>query len=155
MHRLIGCTTTGTVTVDPVTACVSYERNRRCVIFSLCSQHPIKFVKSRGLPPSFIEVQRAQQVLLLLHSQPSTSAPNASPSPAQQHCHHHLSRILSPAPAISSSSAPFCTAAGTNCHMQPAPLPQPLPPACACSLPLHTRPPLKSFRAHNCSGCCA
>jgi hypothetical protein len=76
MHMLIGHTMTGAVTVDPVTACVSYERNRRCVIFSLCSQHPIKFVKSRGLPPSFIEVQRAQQVLvlLLLHSQPPTSA---------------------------------------------------------------------------------
>jgi hypothetical protein len=80
MHMLIGHTMTGkffgSVTVDPVTACVSYERNRRCVIFSLCTQHPIKFVKSRGLPPSFIEVQRAQQVLLLLllHSQPSTSA---------------------------------------------------------------------------------
>jgi hypothetical protein len=73
MHRLIG-SHLATVTVDPFSACVSYERNRRCVIFSLCSQHPIKLVKARGLPPSFIEVQRAQQVLLPLYSQPPTSA---------------------------------------------------------------------------------
>jgi hypothetical protein len=51
------------ITVDPVSGCVSYEIGRRCIIFSVFSGHPILFVKVKGLPPTFIEVQQAQQVL--------------------------------------------------------------------------------------------
>ena len=53
------------ITVDPVSGSVSFEMHRRCIIFSVWGEHPILFVKVKGLPPSFIEVQQAQQVLQL------------------------------------------------------------------------------------------
>ena len=64
------------VTVDTVSGCVSFEMQRRCIIFSVFSGHPILFVKVKGLPPTFIEVQQAQQVplfIILPHASRSTA----------------------------------------------------------------------------------
>jgi hypothetical protein len=44
------------ITVDHVSGSVSFEMHRRCIIFSVWGEHPILFVKVKGLPPSFIRV---------------------------------------------------------------------------------------------------
>jgi len=50
------------ITVDPATACVSYQQgDTQCIIFSVSSEHPIQFVQAKGLPPSFVEVQQVHR----------------------------------------------------------------------------------------------
>ena len=75
MRRLVdGFMYPAGITVDPVSGCVSFEMQHRCIIFSVFSGNPILFVKVKGLPPTFIEVQQAQQVPLLPQNQPPTAA---------------------------------------------------------------------------------
>ncbi len=53
---------TNRITVDPEAACVSYQQGNNCIIFSVGGGPRVQFVKVKGLPPSFIDVQQAQQV---------------------------------------------------------------------------------------------
>ena len=53
---------TNRITVDPQAGCVSHQQDDECVIFSLGGGPPVQFVEVKGLPPSFIDVQRAQEV---------------------------------------------------------------------------------------------
>jgi hypothetical protein len=53
---------TNRITVDPQAGCVSHQQDDKCIIFSLGGGPPVQFVKVAGLPPSFIGVQRAQEV---------------------------------------------------------------------------------------------
>ena len=50
------------ITVNPQAACVSYEQYDRCIIFSVGGGPRVQFVEVAGLPPSFIDVQQAQEV---------------------------------------------------------------------------------------------
>ena len=50
------------ITVDPQAGCVSYQQDSACIIFSLGIGLCLQFVNVEGLPPSFIDVQRAQEV---------------------------------------------------------------------------------------------
>ena len=43
-------------------ACVSHQQDYMCIIFSLGGGPRLQFVRVKGLPPSFIDVQRAQEV---------------------------------------------------------------------------------------------
>jgi hypothetical protein len=85
MHRLVnGFRYPAGITVDPDSGGVSFEINRRCIIFSVFSGHPISFVKVKGLPPTFIEVQQAQQVLQYYSRKTNLQLlPHASRSPAR------------------------------------------------------------------------
>ena len=54
---------TNRITVDPQAACVSYQQgDHNCIIFSVGGGPRVQFVKVKGLPPSFIDVRRAQEV---------------------------------------------------------------------------------------------
>ena len=54
---------TNRITVDPQAACVSHQQgNDMCIIFSVGGGPRVQFVKVAGLPPSFIDVQQAQEV---------------------------------------------------------------------------------------------
>ena len=53
---------TNRITVDPQAGCVSYQQGNNCIIFSVDGGLRMQFVEVKGLPPSFIDVQRAQQV---------------------------------------------------------------------------------------------
>ena len=50
------------ITLDLAAGSVSYEQEGSCIIFSLSSVSPMQFVEDKGLPPSFVSVQQAQQV---------------------------------------------------------------------------------------------
>jgi hypothetical protein len=50
------------ITVDPQAGCVSYQQSDRCIIFSVGGGPRVQFVEVAGLPPSFIDVQQAQEV---------------------------------------------------------------------------------------------
>ena len=50
------------ITVDPEAACVSYQQDDKCIIFSVGGGPRVQFVNIEGLPPSFIDVRRAQEV---------------------------------------------------------------------------------------------
>ena len=50
------------ITVDAEAGCVSYQQGgTQCIIFS-CNPPQVQFVEVKGLPPSFIGVEQAQQV---------------------------------------------------------------------------------------------
>ena len=85
MRRLVdGFMYPAGITVDPVSGCVSFEMQHRCIIFSVFSGNPILFVKVKGLPPTFIEVQQAQQVLQYYSRKTNLQLlPHASRSPAR------------------------------------------------------------------------
>ena len=53
---------TNRITVDPQAACVSHQQNIECIIFSVGGGPRVQFVNIEGLPPSFIDVRRAQEV---------------------------------------------------------------------------------------------
>ena len=53
---------TNRITVDPQAACVSYQQGNECIIFSVGGGPRVQFVQVKGLPPSFIDVQQAQEV---------------------------------------------------------------------------------------------
>ena len=53
---------TNRITVDPQAACVSYQQLNECIIFSVGGGPRLQFVTVEGLPPSFIDVQQAQEV---------------------------------------------------------------------------------------------
>ncbi len=53
---------TNRITVDPEAACVSYQQDTQCIIFSVGGGPRVQFVRVKGLPPSFIDVQQAQEV---------------------------------------------------------------------------------------------
>ena len=53
---------TNRITVDTQAGCVSYQQGGDCIIFSLGGGPRVQFVKVAGLPPSFIDTQRAQEV---------------------------------------------------------------------------------------------
>jgi hypothetical protein len=53
---------TNRITVDPQAGCVSYQQDSACIIFSVGSGLCLQFVNVEGLPPSFIDVQQAQEV---------------------------------------------------------------------------------------------
>jgi hypothetical protein len=54
---------TNRITVDPQAARVSYQQgNQQCIIFSVGGGPRVQFVQVQGLPPSFIDVQQAQEV---------------------------------------------------------------------------------------------
>ena len=60
---VIGCTDyKNRITVDPQAACVSFQQGNECIIFSVGGGPRVQFVKVAGLPPSFIDTQRAQEV---------------------------------------------------------------------------------------------
>jgi hypothetical protein len=48
------------IMVDPAGGCVSYQHDDCCIIFSVGSEDPVRFVQVSGLPPSFIELKQAQ-----------------------------------------------------------------------------------------------
>ena len=67
MRRLVGgFRYPAAITVDAVSACVSFEMNRRYITFSVFSGHPILFVKVKGLPPTFIEVPMCALMLKMM-----------------------------------------------------------------------------------------
>jgi hypothetical protein len=53
---------TNRITVDPQAGCVSHQQRDNCVIFSLGGGplSRVQFVKVKGLPPSFIDVQEVR-----------------------------------------------------------------------------------------------
>ena len=53
---------TNRVTVDPQAGCVSFQQDKECIIFSVGGGPRVQFVEVAGLPPSFIDVRRAQEV---------------------------------------------------------------------------------------------
>ncbi len=54
---------TNRITVDPQAGCVSFQQgDYNCIIFSVGGGPRVQFVNVAGLPPSFIDVQRAQEV---------------------------------------------------------------------------------------------
>ena len=53
---------TNRITVDPQAGCVSYQQDNKCIIFSVGGGPRVQFVEVAGLPPSFIDVQQAQEV---------------------------------------------------------------------------------------------
>ncbi len=53
---------TNRITVDPQAACVSFQQETVCIIFSVGGGPRVQFVQVKGLPPSFIDVQQAQEV---------------------------------------------------------------------------------------------
>ncbi len=82
---------TNRITVDPQAACVSYQQNDyNCIIFSVGGGPRVQFVNIEGLPPSFIDVRRAQEVRV--------NAREMNP---------HLTATLEPPPASSATHA--CT----------------------------------------------
>jgi hypothetical protein len=48
------------IMVDAAGGCVSYQHGDCCIIFSVDSEDPVRFVQVSGLPPSFIQLKQAQ-----------------------------------------------------------------------------------------------
>jgi hypothetical protein len=53
---------TNHITVDLQAGCVSHQQGDDCIIFSVGGGPRVQFVKVKGLPPSFIDVQRAREM---------------------------------------------------------------------------------------------
>jgi hypothetical protein len=51
------------VTVDVCAGCVAYQQKDVCIVFSLGKGPRVQFVQVAGLPPSFIDVQRAYRLI--------------------------------------------------------------------------------------------
>jgi hypothetical protein len=50
------------ITVDAEAEWVSYQQDNKCIIFNLNGTPQVQFVEWKGLPPSFVGVEQAQQV---------------------------------------------------------------------------------------------
>jgi hypothetical protein len=72
---------TNRITVDPQAGCVSYEQDFKCIIFSVDGGPRVQFVQVKGLPPSFIDVQRAQEVRGNAREMKPPQPPPALPPP--------------------------------------------------------------------------
>ena len=87
------------ITVDAEAGCVSYQQANNCIIFS-CNPPQVQFVEVAGLPPSFIGVERAQQVRRDAREMKPNQNTNVQPLAAPTFNRNHAS------PRLPSSAAP-------------------------------------------------
>ncbi len=88
------------ITVDAQAESVSYQQGRCCIIFRCSSTPYVQLVNSEGLPPSFIRVERAQQVRLdareMKPNQNTNVQPLAAPTSNRKHASPHLPSSAAP-----------------------------------------------------------
>jgi hypothetical protein len=80
---------TNRVTVDPQAGCVSQQQVNDCIIFSLGGGPRVQFVRVKGLPPSFIDVQRAKEVRGNAREIKPPQTATLQPPPASPSSHLH------------------------------------------------------------------
>ena len=98
---------TNRVTVDPQAACVSYQQDTECIIFSVGGGLRVQFVQVAGLPPSFIDVQRAQEVRGNAREMNPPLTATLQPPPASSATHACTTqRVRHRAPLLSCSCCP-------------------------------------------------
>ena len=96
---------TNRITVDPQAACVSYQQDNKCVIFSVGGGPRVQFVEVEGLPPSFIDVRRAQEVRGNAREMNPPQTATAARFPCESRAVHN--RVCYRAPLLGSSCAPY------------------------------------------------
>ena len=98
---------TNRITVDPQAACVSYQQGGNCIIFSVGGGPRVQFVEVEGLPPSFIDVQQAQEVRGNAREMNPPLTATLQPPPASSATHACTTqRVRHRAPLLSSSCCP-------------------------------------------------
>ena len=118
---VIGCTDyKNRITVDPQAACVSYQQDDNCIIFSVGGGPRVQFVEVSGLPPSFIDVQRAQEVRGNAREMNPPLTATLQPPPASSATHACTTqRVRHRAPLLSSCCPHFLSSyscvRGTAC----------------------------------------
>jgi hypothetical protein len=92
---------TNRITVDPQAGCVSHQQFNECVIFSVGGGPRLQFVHVKGLPPSFIDAQRAQQVRGNAREMkpPQTATLQRPPASSATHVHNTTRSQLLPLPS--------------------------------------------------------
>ena len=95
------------ITVDPQAECVSQHQRNVCIIFSVDDGPRVQFVQIVGLPPSFIDVQRAQEVRQHAREMnpPQTATLQLPPASSATHA-CTTQRVRHRAPLLSSSYCP-------------------------------------------------
>jgi hypothetical protein len=88
------------ITVDAQAESVSYQQGACCIIFRCSSTPYVQLVNSEGLPPSFIGVERAQQVRRDAREMKPNQNTNVQPQAAPTSNRKHAS------PRLPSSAAP-------------------------------------------------
>ncbi len=110
---------TNRITVDPQAACVSYQQgDYNCIIFSVGGGPRVQFVEVKGLPPSFIDVQRAQEVRGNAREMnpPQALTATLQPPPASSATHACTTqRVRHRAPLLSSSCCPHFLSSYYSC----------------------------------------
>jgi hypothetical protein len=95
------------ITVDPQAARVSYQQDDKCIIFSVGGGPRVQFVNIGGLPPSFIDVQQAQEVRGNAREMNPPLTATLQPPPASSATHACTTqRVRHRAPLLSSSCCP-------------------------------------------------
>ena len=118
LHTLVKGSTVykNIITVDVEAGCVSYQQDDRCIIFS-CNPPQVQFVDVKGLPPSFIGVEQAQQVRRdareMKPDQNTNVQPLAAPHLKPQTCLTAFA-VKRHSTAASSCPHPFCSSV-TSC----------------------------------------
>jgi len=107
---------TNRITVDPQAACVSYQQRNECIIFSVGGGPRVQFVEVEGLPPSFIDVQRAQEVRGNAREMNPPLTATLQPPPASSATHACATqRVRHRAPLLSSCCCPHFLSSYYNC----------------------------------------
>jgi len=103
---------TNRITVDPQAACVSYQQgDYNCIIFSVGGGPRVQFVKVAGLPPSFIDVQQAQEVRGNAREMNPPQTATLQLPPASSAGHVHCTTAFVIARRFSAAAAPLTIAA--------------------------------------------
>ena len=100
------------ITVDSQAGCVSFQQgDNDCIIFSLGGGPRVQFVNVEGLPPSFIDVQRAQEVRGNSREMNPPQTAILQLPPASPACHVHCTTAFVIARRFSAAAAPLTIAA--------------------------------------------
>ena len=99
------------ITVDPQAGCVSYQQDSACIIFSVGSGLCLQFVNVEELPPSFIDVRRAQQVRGNAREMNPPQTATLQLPPASPASHVHCTTAFVIARRFSAAAAPLTIAA--------------------------------------------
>ncbi len=102
---------TNRITVDPQAGCVSYQQDELCIIFSVGGGPRVQFVRVEGLPPSFIDVRRAQEVRGNAREMNPPQTATLQLPPASPAIHVHGTSAFVIARRVSAAAAPLTIAA--------------------------------------------
>jgi hypothetical protein len=95
---------------------VSYQQANDCIIFSVGGGPRVQFVRVAGLPPSFIDVQQAQEVRGNAREMNPPLTATLQPPPASPATHASTTqRVRHRAPLLSSCCCPHFLSSYYSC----------------------------------------